>query len=103
MTIEFVDNCWIQIYRGKEKILEQTYKKGDEFGTVESVKAVSELYMPISGEITSVNKTLEDSPDLVNIQPYHDGWMIEAKPTHPNELETLMTQTDYLKMLKETG
>ena len=75
--------------------------KGDEFGTVESVKAVSELYMPISGKITAVNITLEDSPDLVNIQPYHDGWMVEATPEDPSELETLMTKADYLKSLKE--
>ena len=77
------------------------FNKGDEFGTVESVKAVSELYMPISGKITAVNITLEDSPDLVNIQPYHDGWMVEATPEDPSELETLMTKADYLKSLKE--
>ena len=77
-----------------------TFKKGDEFGTVESVKAVSELYMPISGEITEVNSTLEDSPDLVNTRPYQDGWMITATPTDPKEVEILMNKVDYLKMLK---
>ena len=79
-----------------------TFKKEEEFGTVESVKAVSELYMPVSGEITAINNALEDSPDMVNIQPYDDGWMIEIKLSDPGELDALMTKTDYLKMLKET-
>ena len=77
------------------------FTQGAEFGTVESVKAVSELYIPISGEITTVNKALEDSPDLVNIQPYHEGWMVEVKPGDLSELDALMTKTDYLKKLKE--
>jgi len=77
------------------------FTQGEEFGTVESVKAVSELYIPISGEITTVNKALEDSPDLVNIQPYSEGWMVEVKPGDVSELDALMTKTDYLKKLKE--
>jgi len=77
------------------------FKKGDEFGTVESVKAVSELYVPISGEITSINAALDDSPDLVNAQPYTDGWMIEIKVSDAGELDALMTKDNYLKMLKE--
>jgi glycine cleavage system H protein len=76
-------------------------RKGDEFGTVESVKAVSELYIPISGEITAVNTALGDSPDLVNTQPYSDGWMIEIKVSDASELDTLMTGDGYLEMLKE--
>ena len=77
------------------------FTQGEEFGTVESVKAVSELYIPISGEIATVNKALEDSPDLVNIQPYKEGWMVEVKPGDLSELDALMTKTDYLKKLKE--
>ena len=53
-----------------------TFEKGDEFGTVESVKAVAELYMPIGGEILKINTALEDSPELVNKNPYNDGWMM---------------------------
>ena len=77
-----------------------TYEKGKEFGTVESVKAVAELYMPIGGEVLTTNKVLEDSPDLVNENPYNDGWMIEIKPSDPTELEELMAKDAYIEMLK---
>lgn len=77
-----------------------TFEKGEEFGTVESVKAVSELYMPIGGEILSVNTALEESPDLANQSPYNDGWMIEVKPSDSAELEALITRDAYLEMLK---
>ena len=77
-----------------------TFEKGEEFGTVESVKAVSELYMPIGGEIISLNAALEESPDLVNQSPYNDGWMIEVKPSDSAELEALITRDAYLEMLK---
>ncbi len=77
-----------------------TFEKGAEFGTVESVKAVSELYLPVSGEIIAVNGTLEDSPELVNSAPYTKGWMIEVKPSDPAELDGLMTKDAYLKSLK---
>ena len=62
-----------------------TFEKGDEFGTLESVKAVSELYMPVGGEITAVNEGLEDAPELVNSDPYGEGWMIEIKVSDPSE------------------
>ena len=74
--------------------------KGDVFGTVESVKAVSELFMPIGGEIIAINKNLEESPELVNTSPYDDGWMIDVKPTDTAELESMMTKGAYLEMLK---
>jgi glycine cleavage system H protein len=77
-----------------------TYEKGQEFGTVESVKAVAELYMPISGEVLATNTVLEDSPELVNKNPYNDGWMIEIKPGDPAELDTLMAKNAYLEMLE---
>jgi len=78
----------------------ETFAKGAEFGTVESVKAVSELYMPIGGEIVAVNIPLEDSPELVNNTPYTDGWMIEVKPDNPAELDNLMTKTAYIESLQ---
>ena len=78
----------------------ETFEKGAEFGTVESVKAVSELYMPIGGEIVAVNNALEDSPELINDTPYSDGWMIEVKPDDLSELESLMTKDAYLASLK---
>lgn len=74
--------------------------KGEQFGTVESVKAVSELYLPLGGEVLSVNKSLEDSPELVNKEPYGSGWMIELKPSDPEELKALMTKEAYLDLLK---
>ena len=77
-----------------------SFNKGDEFGTVESVKAVSELYLPISGEIVSINKALEDAPELVNTDPYEDGWMIEVQPSNPQELDELLDRNKYLEMLK---
>lgn len=78
-----------------------SFQKGDEFGTVESVKTVSELYMPFSGEVTAINNALEDSPDLVNTQPYDDGWMIAVKFADASELDAMMPKNDYYKMLKE--
>jgi len=74
--------------------------KGEQFGTVESVKAVSELYMPVGGEVLSVNKTIEESPELVNKQPYESGWMVEIKLSDPGELKGLMNRHAYLSFLK---
>jgi glycine cleavage system H protein len=74
--------------------------KGEEFGTVESVKAVAELYMPIGGEILAVNTALEDSPGLVNTNPHSDGWIIRIKQSDPDELNALMNKETYLKMLE---
>ena len=77
-----------------------TLDKGEEFGTVESVKAVSELYMPVGGEVVAINDTLEDAPEKVNNSPYSDGWMIEIKAENPSELDDLMDNDAYLATLK---
>ena len=77
-----------------------TLGKDEEFGTVESVKAVSELYMPLAGEIVAVNSSLEDAPEKVNNTPYGDGWMIEIKAENPSELDALMDNDAYLGTLK---
>ena len=77
-----------------------SFDKGEEFGTVESVKAVSELYMPIGGEVTAINEALADDPELVNSDPYNGGWMIEIKASDPAELEAMKSKADYLEMLK---
>ena len=69
-----------------------SFSKGDEFGTVESVKAVAELFMPLGGEVLAVNGALEEAPELVNKDPYQGGWMIEIKPADPAEMESLMTK-----------
>ena len=78
----------------------ETFGKGEAFGTVESVKAVSELYMPVGGEVMAVNAALEESPEKVNNAPYSDGWMIEIKPQNPSEIDALLTTAAYLETLK---
>lgn len=74
--------------------------KGEVFGSVESVKAVSELFMPLAGEIVAVNSQLEESPELVNNDPYGEGWMIKVKAADPASYEQLMDQEAYLAHLK---
>ncbi|MCM3797849.1 glycine cleavage system protein GcvH [Caldibacillus thermoamylovorans] len=73
----------------------------EPFGSVESVKTVSELYAPISGTIVEVNEQLTDSPELVNESPYEQAWMVVIEPEDPSELETLMTADEYDQMIKE--
>lgn len=75
------------------------FDTGDEFGTVESVKAVSELYIPLSGEVVSVNGELEDTPEMINQDPYN-GWIIEIKPDNAEEFDALLDHEAYLELLK---
>lgn len=72
-----------------------TIEKGEEFGTVESVKAASELYAPVSGEVIAVNRELEDTPELVNRDPFGEGWMIRVRLADPDEVEDLMDAEEY--------
>ena len=76
------------------------FKRGSEFGTVESTKAVSELLMPIGGEILRINTDLEESPGLVNQDPYGRGWIIEVAPDNPAEMDALMNAGAYRKLLE---
>jgi glycine cleavage system H protein len=69
--------------------------KGEVFGVVESVKAASDLYMPMGGEIVAVNEKLSSLPEMVNQEPYGQGWMIRFKPTDPAEWDALMSAEDY--------
>ncbi|MDE1428361.1 glycine cleavage system protein GcvH [Bacillus licheniformis] len=76
--------------------------KADEpFGSVESVKTVSELYAPINGKVVEVNEDLEDSPEFVNESPYEKAWMIVVEPSDASEIENLMTAEQYEDMIKE--
>ena len=77
-----------------------TFGQGEEFGTVESVKAVSELYMPVAGEVVAINDTMEDAPEKVNNAPYGDGWMLEVKADNPAEMDDLMDNNAYVETLK---
>jgi len=69
--------------------------RGEVFGVVESVKAASDLYMPMGGEITAANEKLPSSPEWVNQEPYGQGWMIKFKPADPAEWDSLMSAEDY--------
>lgn len=71
------------------------FEKGDVFGTIEAVKAVSDLYTPLAGEVVAVNAALDDDPALVNSDPYDAGWIVEFKPDDPAALEDLLDADDY--------
>jgi glycine cleavage system H protein len=75
------------------------FSKHDVFGTIEAVKAVSELFAPVSGEVVAVNDRLDKEPALVNSDPYGAGWMIKVKPTNASEVEGLMTAEAYGKQV----
>jgi glycine cleavage system H protein len=77
----------------------ETLAKGDAFGNIEAVKAVEELYMPVSGEVLEVNPALETSPEVVNKDPYGDGWMVKIKVTDAAELGTLLNAAAYEKLI----
>lgn len=70
-------------------------EQGDELGSIESVKAVSELFAPVSGEVIEVNESLSDKPDLINGDPYGDGWMVRIRLSRPDEVEELLSSRDY--------
>lgn len=74
--------------------------QGASFGVVESVKSVSDMLMPVAGEIMAVNDALNDSPQLVNSDPYVDGWMLVVKPEDPAEYDGLMSREAYIEFLK---
>ncbi len=78
-----------------------TIESDEPFGSVESVKTVSELYAPISGKVLSVNEELEDSPEFVNESPFEKAWMVVVEPSEPSQIEELMTAEAYEKMVSE--
>lgn len=72
---------------------------GQSFGTVEAVKAVSDLYAPVTGDVIEVNKEIQDTPELVNKEPYERGWMIKVKLAKPDEVKTLLDVVAYKKLI----
>ena len=78
----------------------ETLDKGETFGTVEAVKTVSDLFMPVGGEVTEFNEALADDPELVNKDPYGEGWMIKIKVADAAELEDLMDADAYKAMIE---
>ena len=91
---ELGDVVFIEIETEGEEL-----SKGDIFGTVEAVKTVSDLFMPVGGEVIEVNEELNDKPELVNKDPYDKGWMIKIKITDPKEVDNLLSADDYKKMV----
>ncbi len=78
----------------------EKFKKGDACSNIESVKAVSDIYIPISGEVIAVNSQLEDKPELINQSPYQDGWIFRIKIGDAQELNALLTPQQYEEYLK---
>jgi glycine cleavage system H protein len=79
----------------------EIFDEGQEFGTIESVKAVSELFLPIAGEIVEVNKALVDEPNAVNEDPHGDGWLVQVKVSSDGVLDGLMNAAAYEKFVEE--
>lgn len=81
----------------------QSFDQGESFGSIESVKAQSDLYLPVSGEVIAINSQLSEEPEMVNDDPYNGGWMMEILISNPDELKKLLSPQDYLKFVEESG
>ena len=81
----------------------ETFKQGEVFGTVESVKAVSDLFAPVTGKVVKVNSPLQDSPEYVNEDPYDEGWMVQIELAQADEAKGLMDAETYQEYLREQG
>ena len=81
--------------------IDATCSAGDEVAVVESVKAASDIYAPVSGTVTAVNSNLEDSPELVNESPYADGWFFKITPDDPSAVDALLSAADYQAVCEE--
>ncbi|MGB5171217.1 glycine cleavage system protein GcvH [Eudoraea sp.] len=79
--------------------LDETLDKEEVFGTVEAVKTVSDLFLPLSGEIIEFNNNLEEEPEKVNADPYGEGWMIKLKMTDPSEISNLLSDQEYKELI----
>lgn len=79
--------------------IDETLDKDEVFGTVEAVKTVSDLFLPVSGEIIEFNESLEEAPETVNSDPYGEGWMIKIKVSDPGELEDLLDDAGYKALI----
>ena len=74
------------------------FSKDDVFGTIEAVKTVADLYMPVSGEIIELNNVIEDSPELINTSPHESGWIIKIKITEKSEVDSLLNENQYKEL-----
>ena len=92
------DITFVQLPRENEEI-----KKNDPFGVVESVKAVSDLYAPVTGRVVEVNQPLLNAPELLNEDPFHDGWLIKVEVKDESEVSDLMSADEYKDYVEEQG
>jgi len=92
---ELGDIVFIEIETEGERL-----DKGEVFGTIEAVKTVSDLFLPVGGEVLEINPTLEDTPEVVNKDPYNEGWMVKIKVQDVAEVENLMNAEQYIAMLE---
>ncbi|GAA5644889.1 MULTISPECIES: glycine cleavage system protein GcvH [Vibrio] len=81
--------------------VEDEIEAGESFSLVESVKAASDIYAPVSGEVVEINEELEDSPELINEEPYEGGWIVKVKLSQPSELDDLKDAEEYLNSIEE--
>ena len=91
---ELGDIVFVEIETEGEELL-----KEDVFGSIEAVKTVSDLFMPVSGKVLESNTELEDSPDLVNKDPFNKGWLVKIEITSPEQLDDLLSAADYEKLI----
>ena len=81
--------------------IDETLEKEEVFGSVEAVKTVSDLFMPLSGEVTEFNEKLEEKPELVKSDPYGEGWMIKINISDPSEIDALLDASAYQELIEE--
>ena len=91
---ELGDIVYVEVETLNESLAEE-----EVFGTVEAVKTVSDLFLPLAGTVLEFNKTLEDAPETVNQDPYGDGWMIKLKPNNMSDVENLLTAEEYKSLV----
>ncbi len=92
---ELGDIVFVEIETEDEEL-----EKEEVFGTIEAVKTVSDLYMPVSGKVIAVNEELESQPEVVNKEPYKGGWLIKIKMTDPDEVEGLLSASEYKDLIE---
>ena len=78
-----------------------SFSSGDVFGTIEAVKTVADLFMPISGNIIDINNEIEDNPELVNTDAFNNGWIVKIKINNKDEVKNLLNESDYNKLINE--
>ena len=79
--------------------IDDVFDKNDVFGTIEAVKTLADLFLPVSGKIVEINESLESNPELVNSSPYNDGWLVKIEVKDVNELEDLLNSEDYKNLI----